>query len=329
MGVNLGGLIGPLVTGALWGWKGFHWGFAAAALGMALGLAQYLLLRRGTIGDIGNRASNPLRKAEAPRYLLFAGVGVAAIVIAGLMGWLQAERLAGIVVMVTLVATVALFAVILSSKKITEAERSRVVSFIPMFIASATFWSLFQQQFTIIVVYADQRLNRDVFGFEISPAWVNSINPIFIVIFAGVFAAMWTKLGDRQPSTPLKFAAGTFIMGVAFLLFIPYAGGGANSTPLMWIVLILFLFRLAELFLSPVGQSLATKLAPEAFKTQMIALFFLSVAVGSAMAGVLKRWYTEETEVAYSLAVGGGSILVAVVMVLLNKWIVKKMAGVR
>ena len=140
---------------------------------------------------------------------------------------------------------------------------------------------------------------------------------------------MWTKLGDRQPSTPLKFAAGTFIMGVAFLLFIPYAGGGANSTPLMWIVLILFLFTLAELFLSPVGQSLATKLAPEAFKTQMIALFFLSVAVGSAMAGVLKRWYTEETEVAYSLAVGGGSILVAVVMVLLNKWIVKKMAGVR
>ncbi|MFT0848140.1 peptide MFS transporter [Actinomycetaceae bacterium L2_0104] len=329
MGVNLGALLGPLVTGALWGWRGFHWGFGAAAVVMAVGLLQYLLLRRATIGDIGKVPSNPLPPEQRLRYFGSAGLVVVLIAVLAVTGVLHAENLSTVVALVTVAAAVILFGVILSSKRITDQERSRVISFIPMFIASATFWSLFQQQFTVIAVYSDQRLNRNIFGFEMSPAWVNSINPIFIIIFAGVFAAIWTRLGARQPSTPLKFAAGTFIMGIAFLLFIPYAGGGPNSTPLLWIVLILFFFTMAELFLSPVGQSLATKLAPRAFHTQMIALFFLSVAIGSSVAGAVSTRYDPQNEVPYFLILGGISVAVAVVMVVLNPWIKKKMAGVR
>ena len=133
-----------------------------------------------------------------------------------------------IVVVVTLLAAVALFAVILSSHKIDATERSRVQSFIPMFIASAVFWSLFQQQFTVVAVYADQRLDLSIGAWTMPPSWVQAINPIFIIIFAGIFAAMWTKLGPRQPRTPVKFALGTIFMGIAFLLFLPYAGGGPN-----------------------------------------------------------------------------------------------------
>ena len=125
-------------------------------------------------------------------------------------------------------------------------------------------------------------------------SWVQSINPVFIIILAGVFAAMWTKLGDRQPSTPVKFALGTVSMGVAFLLFIPMAGGGKNSAPLLGLVGILLLFTLAELLLSPVGLSVATKLAPAKFHTQMVALFFLSVALGTAMSGLLAGYYRRE-----------------------------------
>lgn len=140
---------------------------------------------------------------------------------------------------------------------------------------------------------------------------------------------MWTALGHRQPSTPLKFAAGTGIMGVAFLLFLPYANGAANSTPLLWIVLILFFFTMAELCLSPVGQSLSTKLAPKAFHTQMIALYFLSIALGSSMAGTLAGFYDETNERPYFLIIGGASIVVAIIMVVLNRWIVKMMRGLR
>nr|WP_040885049.1 peptide MFS transporter [Janibacter sp. HTCC2649] len=329
MGVNLGALVGPLLTGLIWDMKGFHWGFGLAAVGMALGLVQYLGLRRSTIGNAGHVVSNPLDRAGRIRYAVIAAVVVALIAVLAVAGFIQAERLSDIVVAITLVASIALFAIMLTSPKVTGDERKRVISFIPMFIASAVFWSLFQQQFTVVAVYADERLNRSLFGWEMPPSWATSINPVFIIIFAGVFAALWTRLGSRQPTSPLKFAAGTIFMGVAFLLFLPYAGGGANSTPLLWLVLILFFFTLAELLMSPVGQSLSTKLAPAAFHTQMIALFFLSVAVGSAGAGSLAGFYDTSNERPYFLFLGIASIAVGVLMAVGSKWITKMMAGVR
>jgi proton-dependent oligopeptide transporter, POT family len=328
MGVNLGALIGPLLTGLLWDMKGFHWGFGLAAVGMAIGLIQYLVLRRSTIGSAGHEVMDPLTPSERVKYLIIAAVVVVAVVVLSVTDVITAARLAGIVVGLTLLAAVALFAVMLSSRKITGIERGRVQSFIPMFIASAAFWSLFQQQFTVVAVYSDERLDRTILGWEMPPSFVQAINPIFIIIFAGVFAAMWQKMGPRQPSTPWKFAIGTMIMGVAFLLFLPFSGGGPNSTPLIWIVLILFLFTMAELFLSPVGQSLSTKLAPEAFHTLMIALFFLSIAVGSAAAGWLARFYDPENETGYFLMLGGASIAVGIVIAVMNKWITRKMAGI-
>src|SRR5699024_4329984 len=155
-------------------------------------------------------------------------------------------------------------------------------------------------------------------------------NPLFIIIFAAVFATLWTKLGDRQPSTPLKFALANLIMGVAYLVFLLFVG--STATPLLGIVGILFLFTMAELLLSPVGQSLATKLAPEAFKTQMVALFFLTVSIGSALSGVLAAFYDPadaSAERAYFLVLGVASIAVAVVMALLAPWIRKRLVGVR
>jgi POT family proton-dependent oligopeptide transporter len=329
MGVNLGALVGPLLTGLIWDMKGFHWGFGLAAVGMAAGLVQYLALRRSTIGDAGKEISNPLDRAGRIRYAVIAAAVVAVIAVLSVAGAIHAEQLSDIVVVVTLVASIALFTIMLRSRQITSTERGRVIAFIPMFIASAVFWSLFQQQFTVVAVYADERLNRSLFGWQMPPSWVTSINPIFIIILAGVFAAMWTRLGSRQPSTPLKFAAGTIFMGVAFLLFLPYAGGAENSTPLLWLVLILFFFTIAELCLSPVGQSLSTKLAPKAFHSQMIALFFLSIAVGSAGAGSLAGFYDPSNERPYFLFLGVASIVVGLLMAAGSRWITRMMGGVR
>jgi POT family proton-dependent oligopeptide transporter len=117
----------------------------------------------------------------------------------------------------------------LSSTKITAVERHRVISFIPMFVASAVFWSLFQQQFTVVAVYADKRLDRTLFGWTMPPSWVQSINPIFIIVLAGVFAAMWTRLGPRQPSTPIKFSLGTVFMGSRSCCSCPLPAGGGTA----------------------------------------------------------------------------------------------------
>lgn len=329
MGVNIGGLIGPLLTSAVWGWKGFHWGFGLAAVLMAIGLVQYMLMRRHTVTEESSKPTNPLARREATRWALIGVLGVLIIVGATMLGILTAENLSDVVVIITLIAAVVLFIVIGTSKQNTATERSRVISFIPLFIGSAVFWSLFQQQFTVLAIYADQRLDRTILGLELPPSIVQSINPAFIIIFAAVFAAMWTKLGDRQPVTPVKFALGTFVMGIAFFIFIPLAGGGANSVPFIVMVLVYFLFTMAELCLSPVGQSLATKLAPQAFHSQMVALFFLSVALGTAASGSLAGFYSTDNEVPYFLTIGAVSIVIGILLFAFRKPIVKLMAGVR
>lgn len=149
-----------------------------------------------------------------------------------------------------------------------------------------------------------------------------------IILLAGVFAATWTRLGSRQPSSPVKFALGAIAMGVAFWLFIPMAGGGPNSAPLLGLVGILLVFTVAELMLSPVGLSLSTKLAPEVFKTQMVALFFLSVALGSAMSGYLARFYTVDTQVTYFGVVGAVAVGLGVLLAAFSRPIRALMGGV-
>lgn len=330
MAVNIGGLTGPLVTGALWDTRGFHWGFGAAAAGMFVGLVQYVLMRGSTLRGIGATAPDPLPRPQRVRYLVIGLVVVAAVAVAFGTGLVPLEWLANIVTAVAAIGAVALFALLIGSAKTLPDERRRVISFIPMFVASVAFWALFQQQFTVIAIYSDQRLDRNLGGWEMPASWVQSINPLFIIIFAAVFAAMWVKLGDRQPSSPMKFALANLIMGVAYLVFLFFVGSAA--TPLLGIVGILFLFTMAELLLSPVGQSLATKLAPEAFKTQMVALFFLTVSIGSALSGVLAGYYDPTdagAERSYFLILGIASIVVAAVVAALAPWIRKNMMGVR
>lgn len=328
LGINLGGFLGPIITGLLQSNVGFHWGFGAAAVGMALGLTQYSFGRKRLPASVHD-VPNPLPASRRPLVIGVAIAAVLLIVVLVMVGFIRAENLAALVIGLTIIATIAYFSVILSSKRITATERSRVFGFIPLFIASVAFWSLYQQQFTVLTIYADEQLNRSIFGWEMPISWVQSINPVFIIILSGVFAAIWTKLGTRQPSTPIKFALGTAIMGSGFLLFLPFAGGAANSTPLLAIVGILFVFTVAELLLSPVGLSVSTKLAPQVFHTQMVALFFLSVALGTAISGQLAGLYTPETEVAYFGILGGIAIVLGALLAVFTKPVLKLMAGVR
>ncbi|MEZ0142654.1 oligopeptide:H+ symporter [Microbacterium sp. NRRL B-14842] len=328
LGINLGAFLGPILTGLLQSTLGFHWGFGLAALGMTLGLVQYSFGRRGLPAS-SREVPNPLPRT---RYPLVAGIAVGAVVVIAVLvltGVIQADNLATIVIGVTVVAAVAYFAVILGSRRIDATERSRVWGFLPLFLTSVAFWSLYQQQFTVLTIYSDKRLDRDLFGWEMPVSWVQSINPVFIIILSGVFAAIWTKLGKRQPSTPVKFGLAAIIMGSAFLLFLPFSGGGANSTPLLAIVGILFVFTVAELLLSPVGLSVTTKLAPAVFRTQMVALFFLSIALGTAISGELVKFYDPGNEVPYFSILGGIAILVGIGLLLSVKPVLRLMRGVR
>jgi proton-dependent oligopeptide transporter, POT family len=328
LGINLGAFLGPLLTGLLQSTIGFHYGFGLAAVGMAIGLVQYSFGRK-RLPDAARHVPDPLPRFRWGAYIAIAVAAAAVIVALVLTRVITASNLVTIVIGLTIVAAVAYFIVILGNHHVTAVERRRVYAFIPLFIASAAFWSLYQQQFTVVTIYSDQRLNRNLLGWEMPVPWVQSINPVFIIVLSGVFAAIWTKWGAKQPSTAMKFAVGTAVMGAAFLLFLPFAGGGANSTPLLAIVGILLVFTIAELLISPVGLSVSTKLAPELFKTQMVALFFLSVALGSAVSGELAKWYNAVPETVYFGVLGGIAILLGVLLAAFARPVLRLMSGVR
>ena len=327
MGINIGGLIGPLITGWLQTTWGFHVGFGAAAVGMALGLTQYAMTRKN-LPEHAHDVPDPLPASERTKWIGIGLTALAVIIAVVATGLVNADNLATVVAGAAIVAAVGYFALLLTHSHVTAVERRRVTAFIPLFVASAAFWALFQQQFTVVAIYSEERLDRTLFGWEMPPSFVQSINPIFIIIFAAVFAAMWTKLGSRQPSSPLKFAMGLVLMGLAFLLFIPFSTEAPNSAPLYGIVLVLLLFTWAELSLSPVGLSVATKLAPAAFRAQMVALFFLSVSLGTTLAGVLAGYYDPNDETGYFLFSGATAIVLGLALAGATPGIKKLMSGV-
>ncbi|KRF21188.1 MFS transporter [Nocardioides sp. Soil797] len=327
MGINIGALIGPLLTGVLQKEWGFHFGFALAAIGMAAGLVQYSIGRSRLPAET-HHVPNPLPAGQRTAYVVGLVVVVALVAVLARVGVITADRLANIVIGVAVGASVGLFAMMLLDRQVRGTERHRVLAMIPLFVCSAVFWSLYQQQFTVITIYADERLNRNLFGWEMPISWVQSINPVFIIILAGVFATLWTRLGERAPSTPVKFAFSTILMGVAFFLFLAMPSG-EHSVPLVGLSAILFVFTVAELLISPVGLSVATKLAPAKYHTQMVALFFLSVALGTAMAGELAGYYDSGDEQPFFLWIGLASVGTGVLLLALSRPIRSLMSGVR
>ena len=326
MGINIGGLIGPLVTGLAQQQWGFHLGFGLAAIGMAVGLVQYVLTRKGLPESV-HAVPDPLPRAQRPLWALI-GLGVVALVVLlSLTGVLNAGNLATVVAGLSVVGAVVIFAILLASKKLDSDERSRVVSFIPLFIGTAAFFALFQQQFTVITLYSDTRLNREILGWEMPISWVQSFNPFFIIVLAPVMAALWTKLGTRQPITPRKFGVGIMLMGSAFLLFLPMAA--VVSVPVLWIAMIMLVATVGELWLSPVGLSLATKLAPRSYPVMMMALYNLSVALGTALSGALAGFYSAENEVGYFGVLGAVTIAIGVLMLMVATPVGRAMRGVR
>ncbi|WJZ03459.1 peptide MFS transporter [Corynebacterium freiburgense] len=332
MGINIGALFGPLLTGWMWGQYGFHFGFGLAAIGMAIGLTQYALMRKQTIGDTGHTVSNPLPAKLYLPYTIIAVLVALIVFVVVKSGLIAPGNLSNAVSIIAFIAAVIMFWQMLASKETTQAEKRRLIGFIPMFLASVAFFSIFQQQFTVLAVYSDQRLDRTFGSFEITPTWVNAINPIFIIIFAGAFATLWLKLGNRQPSTPIKYALALIVVGIAPFFFIPFAGGGPNSTPFLVIVWILFIFTIAELLISPVGLSLATKVAPHAFPTRMMSLHMLSLAIGTALSGSFAGFYHPDdgaAEQTYFVVLGGSAIALGVVLWLLNKPILRAFGDVK
>lgn len=217
------------------------------------------------------------------------------------------------------------------SPKTTEIERSRFLAYIPIFIAGIMFWAIQEQGSIILARYADERTQLHFAGLGLQSSCYQSFNPLFVVLFAPIFAWLWVKLGNRQPSTSKKFSVGLFFAGISFLIMIipAYVNGTESLVSPIWLVLSFFLVVIGELCLSPGGLSATTKLAPATFSAQTMSLWFLSNASAQAINAQIVPLYKPETEIIYFGVIGGISIILSALLFLLSPKIQGIMKGVR
>jgi len=301
MGINLGAFLGQLVTGYLGEKVDWHIGMGAAGVAMLIGLANYGLRAKKTLGPIGmnpSRNPDPVVQARQERNVKTFAIGfvvvVALLFILAATGaiTLDASGIAKYMTYAMVAMAAIFFAVIFAVGKLSGEEKKRVAVIFVLFIFAAVFWSAFEQAPTALNLFARDFTSRTVGSFQIPATWFQSVNPLLIIVFAPVLAALWVGLAKRgfDLSAPAKFSLGLFLSGLGFLLMIfaanrIVASGGHLLVSPWWLVASYFFQSVGELSLSPVGLSSMTKLSPRKYVGQMMGIWFLASALGNVIAG--------------------------------------------
>ena len=293
LGVNLGAFIAPLITGYLAqsaSFKSFlaargldpalswHWGFGAAGVGMTLGVLVFVLQadRLASVGGPPAEARLPLAKTAA----VLLGTAV-------LMGLVALSDRKGFELLSVLFVVLPLAAVVYFARG-ADLDRQRLAAVFVFFLAAMVFWALFEQAGFALALFADQATASTLFGVTFPSAWYQALNPLFVIVLAPVFAALWLRLGVRQPSSPIKFVLGLAFLTASYVLMVPAASLTAlgRVSPL-WLVGLFLLQTIGELCLSPVGLATMTRLAPPKFVGLILGLWFLAASFGNKIAALL------------------------------------------
>ncbi|WP_433167642.1 peptide MFS transporter [Kribbella sp. CA-247076] len=326
MGINIGSFTAPFVVGFLRREFGFHVAFAAAAVGMTLALIAYLLGRR-TLHGRGDTPPNPLTAEDRPTMVkisvaVLALLAVVFAVSAWLSGGIGPKPVVDAISYLCFLAPIAYFTMLLRSPLVTPPEKQRVRAYIPLFVAAMLFFMLFEQAATTLTTFAADRTDLNLFGAEISPEFFQSVNPFSIIVLAPVFALVWIRLGDRGPGIGQKFATGLLLAGISFaVMALASQVAGDNLASPLWLVAVYVIQTLGELFLSPVGLAATTVLAPRAFLSQMMALWFLAPAAGQAITAQLVQATEDASDTAYFGGLAVVTIVFALILYTLSPWI--------
>jgi POT family proton-dependent oligopeptide transporter len=310
MGISLGAFLGPVLTGVLQSSVGFHLAFGAAAVGMLCGLAQYLA-GYGRLPAATRTVPNPLPRSRWAMAVALAVAPAAAIAVAVFSGALNLDNISTVLTVVIVIASLAYFAKLLSSRKTEDVERGRIVAYIPMFLSSLLFWTLLFQLFTTLAVYVDTRVDLTVGSVTMPAALIITLEGLFATVLAPLYALSWTKLGDRQPNPGAKVFGGIALLAAAMAVFAVLAGSTGATNSVIVVLVAMFLFAAGEIAVVPSVLSATAQLAPRAHKAEMTALYFLTMAGGSTLAGLLAQTYDPATEFVFFGVTALVSVLVA------------------
>uniref|UniRef100_A0A832I2R1 MFS transporter n=1 Tax=Eiseniibacteriota bacterium TaxID=2212470 RepID=A0A832I2R1_UNCEI len=268
MGINLGAFFSPLVCGTLGQTVGWHWGFAAAGIGMVLGLILYLWGARFLAPDILAQRQGSQAKHE--------------------------------------------------KEPLTRDEWLRIGALIVLCALNIVFWAVYEQQGNTMQLWADRNTDWHLFGITIPSTWYQAFNPAMIFIFAPVLTGFWAWQARRkqEPSSVTKMAFGCFLLGISFIIMIVASQGIGPETrrSVMWLVGTTFVLTIGELYLSPIGLSLVTKVAPARIVSMMMGVWFLSSFFGNYLSGYLGTFWEKMSRDQFftmltALGIGAGIVM--------------------
>jgi POT family proton-dependent oligopeptide transporter len=295
MAINVGAFIGPLIAGLLAQRVNCHQGFACAGVGMTLGLIQYVIGRERLRPAI-ERIAAARGRAAAP------ATGSAVTATGAMLGF-------------------------------TAHEWKRIAAVFVFFLFAVLFWGAYEQAASTLGLFADRNTNRAILGWTIPSSWFVSIQALFVIVLAPVFAWLWVRLGPREPATPTKFTLGLALVGLSFLLLLPAGamaqGAEGARVSMLWLVVAYFVQVCGELCLSPVGNSVVTKLAPARIVGMMMGVWFLAISLGNKLAGWVAGFTESVPFTTLFGAVAAVTLGAAAILFLLIKPIKALMGGVK
>ena len=309
MGINLGAFMSPLICGGL-GDTGnpgdFKWGFLAACIGMIISLILFISLKDKYIVTpegmpIGGKPSKAETsdidtakevKTEFTNGQIFTWLFIE-VALFTLFFFLNQGIIGSFIFSLSIAAP----GFIISDRSLTKIEKQRIwVIYIAAFFV-IFFWAAFEQAGASLTFFAEEQTNRELFGKTIPASAFQAINAVAIVIFAGVFVALWGWLGKRnmEPASPFKQSIGLLLLAIGYLVIAVGVKGISPSTKvsMMWLVGLYMIHTFGELCLSPIGLSMVNKLAPVKFASLLMGVWFLSTASANKFAGTLSSYYPE------------------------------------
>ncbi|WP_406139378.1 peptide MFS transporter [Streptomyces sp. NBC_01089] len=294
MGINIGSFFAPLVIGTVGENVNWHLGFALAAVGMALGLLQFLIGTRH-LNERSSIVPKPLSAQERSSVLtkgliclIIAAVFYGIVVFSG--AFTQNWALYPITVLGLLIP-IGVLVRMKRDRELSGLEQKKISGYIWFFVAAAVFWMIYDQGGSTMSLFGENSTTNSLLGFHFPTSWYQSVNPVFVMALAPVVAWIWLALNKRgkEPSTVVKFVSGLFLIGVSFFVFmLPLMSttDGSRVSP-MWLVAIYFVQTVGELCLSPVGLSVTTKMAPAKYASQMMGVWFLAVTAGDCVTSLM------------------------------------------
>lgn len=317
MGINLGAFFSPFLCDNLAQWicgllgktgpgDAWHMGFTFAGIGMLLGLLVYHFGRKHLPPESTANLAAPEKKGKILAYTSLSFLGS----MVGFIGLLMLPLFLKVVIILLIVAGI-VYAINSISNKL---DREKVAALVILCLGTIAFWAIFEQQGNTLQLWADEKANWDALGLRSTN--YQSFNPFFIFVFTPLLTGWWesqARKGNKKSSSIKKMAIGSFLAGGAFLVL---SLASRVITPevslsnLGWLALTTWIFTMGELYLSPIGLSLVTKVSPPRFMSMMMGMWFLSSFIGNYLAGRIGTLYSSLSNETFFLvfAILGGAV---------------------